>query len=61
MSALGDLFYQLWSYGETPPTDTPNSHNDSWLQEAWLQEQVIFIQVEVVAMATRVFVGVAGD
>ena len=42
MSLLGDVFYQLWSYGETPPTNTPTSCDDinTWLQEAWLQEQV---------------------
>ena len=39
MSVLGDLFYQLWSYGETPPTATPTSCGDDWLQAAWLQEQ----------------------
>lgn len=41
MSVVGDLFYQLWSYSETPPTDTPTSCDESWLQEAWLQEQVL--------------------
>ena len=64
MSVLGDLFYQLWSYGEAPPTDTPTSCDDSWLQEAWLQEQVSLCsshRVEVVAMATSVSAGIASD
>jgi hypothetical protein len=40
MSVWGDLFYQLWSYSETPPTATPtSSHDDTWLQEALQQEQ----------------------
>lgn len=43
MSVIGDLFYQIWSYCETPPTATPTAtlYDDSWLQEALLQEQVI--------------------
>ena len=44
MSAIGDMFYQVWSYGETPltatPIATPTSSGDEWLEEAWLQEQV---------------------
>ena len=44
MSALGDMFYQVWSYGENlptaTPTATPTSSGDEWLEEAWLQEQV---------------------
>ena len=44
MSVWGDLFYQLWSYSETPPTATPtSSHDDTWLQEALQQEQVFLI------------------
>lgn len=47
MSIWGDLFYQLWSYDETPPTATPtHCRDETWLQEALHQEQELQVSKE---------------